>query len=104
MALLEGMAYGLPVLATPVGGIPDLVDDGQSGFLVPPGDTAALVDGIRTLADSDLRGRMAKAARDRALRFAPPDAIVACWREVYASVSRWRPELRNDQSRGEEAS
>ena len=46
--ILEAMATGLPVLATRTGGNPELVDDGETGSLVPPGDPDALADGMLT--------------------------------------------------------
>jgi glycosyltransferase involved in cell wall biosynthesis len=49
VSLLEAMAAGVPVIASPVGGIPEVVVDGVSGFLVAPGDTAALSRFLRTL-------------------------------------------------------
>jgi glycosyltransferase involved in cell wall biosynthesis len=85
MTLLEGMALGLPVLATTVGGIPDLVDE-ESGVLVRPGDVPALADAIAALArDPDGRRRMGEAARRRATRLADPVAVAAAWRETYAA-------------------
>ncbi|MCC6486630.1 MAG: glycosyltransferase [Candidatus Hydrogenedentes bacterium] len=62
--LMEAMASGLPVVATRIAGIPELVEDGVSGFLVPPGDASSLADRMRTLLDNpDLRNRMGAAGR-----------------------------------------
>jgi len=64
-AIIESMAAGLPVVATRVGGNPDLVRDGETGFLIPPGDAASLAEALdRLLAGPELRrefGRKAKA-------------------------------------------
>ncbi len=63
--VLEAMARGLPVVATDVGGIPDLVRDGQTGILVPPRDPRALTGALgRLLDDACLRERFGIAARD----------------------------------------
>lgn len=67
MALLEAMAYGMAAVATRVGGIPEVVDDGADGLLVPPEDPAALVAALGKLAaDPELRRRLGTAARARA--------------------------------------
>ena len=64
--LLETMALGTPCVATLVTGIPEVVEDERSGLLVPPGDVAALADGLeRLLAGADLRERLARTARIR---------------------------------------
>ena len=64
LALLEAMAAGLPVVATKVGGVMDIVEHGYSGFLVPPGDVAALAERICQLVeDRALAARMGTAAR-----------------------------------------
>jgi glycosyltransferase involved in cell wall biosynthesis len=66
MALLEALAHGRAVVATPVGGIPRLVEEGVTGLLVPPGDAQALRAAIgRLLADKDLRRRVGEAGRSR---------------------------------------
>jgi glycosyltransferase involved in cell wall biosynthesis len=64
--VLEAMAAGLPVVATAVGGTPELVIDGETGLLVPPRDPAALAQAIVTLlTDSDLAQRMGENGRLR---------------------------------------
>jgi glycosyltransferase involved in cell wall biosynthesis len=65
--VIEAMAAGLPVVATPVGAIPDVVRDGEEGLLVPPRDAAALVRALARLADDpSLRARLGAQARARA--------------------------------------
>lgn len=67
VACLEAMAHGRPVVASAVGGLLDLVDDGVTGLLVPPSDTRALRAALeRLLGDPGLRARMGAAARVRA--------------------------------------
>ena len=63
--VLEAFARGRTVVATDAGGIPDIVTDGVDGILIPPGDTAALVDGMtRVLVDRALAERLGAAARE----------------------------------------
>jgi glycosyltransferase involved in cell wall biosynthesis len=67
VACLEAMAHGRPVVATHVGGLLDLVVDGETGIVVPPRDPAALRSALeRLLAEPDLRRRLGAAGRDRA--------------------------------------
>ncbi len=68
VALLEAMASGLPVVSTPVGGIPEAILHERNGLLVPPGDAGALASALATLlGDAPLRRRLACAARTTAL-------------------------------------
>jgi len=65
-AVMEAMAAGLPVVATRVGGVPDLVQDGVTGYLVEPGDIKGFAEAIRKLLlDPDFAERMGKAGLDR---------------------------------------
>jgi glycosyltransferase involved in cell wall biosynthesis len=69
MALLEAMGYGMAVVATEVGGIPELIERGETGMLVAPEDAAGLADAIEALlADPGLRRRIGTAARRRVER------------------------------------
>jgi len=64
MALLEAMSWGMPVIATPVGGIPQIVTNEVNGLLIPAADVAALTTAIeRLLQDPTLRVRLGNAAR-----------------------------------------
>lgn len=66
MAMLEAMAAALPVVSTPVGGIPEFVTDGQEGYLVEPGDVGALSQAMARLIDSETQRRlMGRRSRDR---------------------------------------
>jgi glycosyltransferase involved in cell wall biosynthesis len=70
MAVIEAMAARLPVVATAVGGVPELVEAGTTGVMVPPGDVEALAEAIADLArDSERMRRMGEQARQCALRF-----------------------------------
>lgn len=66
LVLLEAMEHGLPCISTTEGGIPGIVDDGKTGFLVPKHDVAVLADKIQFLLnDSVLRSNMGKAGREK---------------------------------------
>jgi glycosyltransferase involved in cell wall biosynthesis len=63
--IAEAMAHGKPVVATRVGGIPELIEEGLSGYLVSRGDTAAMSERIlRLLGDPELRQRLGANGRD----------------------------------------
>ncbi|MET0306933.1 MAG: glycosyltransferase family 4 protein [Solirubrobacterales bacterium] len=68
VAMLEAMAWGRPIVATRVGGVPDVVSDGVEARIVPPGDPEALAEAIRQMVgDPEEAWRLGRAARRRAL-------------------------------------
>lgn len=89
MSVLEAMAYGLPIVSTPIGGIPDAVRDGKEGYLVAPGDVEALADRLdRLLTDVALRAHMGEAAHARALSHFDATGIVEQWLKLYRELAR----------------
>ncbi len=91
--VLEAMASGLPVIATRVGGNPDLVVEGETGTLVPPEDPTALADAILTYAnDPALRQRYGTHARQLVEERYTLDRMVEHYLDVYDTVSRRRHE------------
>ncbi len=82
--ILEAMAMGKPVVATAVGGNAELVADGVTGFLTPPGDDARLAERIEALlADGALRASMGRAARARVERHHRLDRMVTNYSDLY---------------------
>ena len=75
MVAREAMAYGRPVVATAVGGLPDAIEPGFTGLLVPAGDMAELRQAVeQLLADGELRSRLGAAARELAYEHYSPAA------------------------------
>ena len=77
MSLMEAMSTRTPIIATPVGGIPDMITHGESGLLVPVGDVEALADAIETLAKApDVRERLGRAGYEK-------------WKAEYTEEAVW---------------
>jgi glycosyltransferase involved in cell wall biosynthesis len=84
--ILEGLAAGLPVIASGAGGAAEIIRDGVDGVLKPPGDVDALCDAMRSIAaNGELRERLAAARRARALDFTP-DRAVPLYRQAWRSA------------------
>lgn len=85
--ICEGMAAGRPVVATAVGGVPDMVMEGETGFVVPPGDHGALAERVvRLLQDADLRRRMGALAREQARDRWWPEQVARQYHDLYWEV------------------
>jgi glycosyltransferase involved in cell wall biosynthesis len=91
MSVLEAMASGICVVATSVGGTPDLLADGASGVLVPPGDSAALAIALcGVLRDPARRQRLADAGRSRAEEHYNERLMVDAYEALYDGVPQVR--------------
>jgi len=90
LAALETAAAGKPIIASDIGGLGDVVADGETGLLVAPGDEEAMRAALRRLlGDAELRERMGAAARVHATDF-KPDAVVPRFEEAYEAALRAR--------------
>jgi N-acetyl-alpha-D-glucosaminyl L-malate synthase BshA len=86
LAALEAMACAVPVVASAVGGIPEVVEDGKTGFLAPPGDVAGMAErALRLLGDATEHERMKRNAVARALEFST-DRVVPRYERLYQEV------------------
>ena len=88
MSIIEAFAWGVPVIATPVGSIPDILHDGVEGLVIPVGDAEALAKAlVRLIGDADLRralGANALSFFQQNLDFAPfLERLVTCWRAAH---------------------
>jgi N-acetyl-alpha-D-glucosaminyl L-malate synthase BshA len=87
LAALESLASGVPVVASEVGGVPEVVTHGETGWLVPPRDPGAMAAAaLALLADSTRRAAMGRAARVSALARFQPGPIVSRVEEIYREV------------------
>lgn len=95
VVILEALAAEVPVVATAVGGVPDVVQDGETGFLVAPGDVTALADHLQRLArEPDLRRRMGSAGRAWVLPRFSVERLVSDVDRLYRRLLERAPERR----------
>jgi glycosyltransferase involved in cell wall biosynthesis len=100
VSITESMTVGVPVVTTPVGGIPEIVRDGESGILVEPDDAQALADALeRVLHDKGLRKRLAKGGRSAVAEFDPSESARRLRRLFREGPSRKAPPRNRGSSR-----
>ncbi len=86
-AIIEAMMAGLPVVATRVGGVEEMVENRKTGYLVPANDPLALTKAIqRLLEEPELRKKMGQAGREKALRTFTLDRMLTQTQKVYEEV------------------
>ncbi len=87
MAALEAMASEVPVIATRAGGLPEVVADGETGYLLPVGDVDAMAErAIAILSDKTLHRRLGRAGRTRAEEEFNVNRVVSMYREFYERI------------------
>jgi glycosyltransferase involved in cell wall biosynthesis len=87
IVLLEAMAAGLPVVASEVEGIPEIVADGETGYLVPVGDSEALANAVRSLLrDTELRRKMGETGRRRVAKEFDIKKTVRSYEQLYEEL------------------
>ncbi len=91
MVVIEALSCGVPVVASRVGGIPDLVDDQQNGILYPSGDQQALAHAIRTLlADPKRYEVFSQNARTSAIEKFSPASVASRHQEIYHEIRKFK--------------
>jgi N-acetyl-alpha-D-glucosaminyl L-malate synthase BshA len=87
LTALEAGAAGIPVIASNVGGLPEVVVDGQTGFLAPLGDVDSMARrALQLLKDPDLRREMGRQARERALTLFSAERVVGMYMDLYERI------------------
>ncbi|MEK6716106.1 MAG: N-acetyl-alpha-D-glucosaminyl L-malate synthase BshA [candidate division NC10 bacterium] len=89
LAALEAMSCAVPVVATRVGGLPEVVEDGKNGFLLPPGDVEGMARAcLDLLVDPERHGEFRTAARQRAMSHFDTSLIVPQYEAYYQEIAR----------------
>ncbi len=95
MVIIEAMSHGLPVIASRIGGIPEIVEDGVTGFLFEPGNAKELAEKMKLLwENTDLCRQMGKAGREKAIREYSEDVYYERLMTVYKKAIEMNMELQ----------
>ena len=86
LTVIEAMAAGLPVVATDVSGVAEVVRNGETGLLAPSGDVESLARHVLRLTASEERERMGRAGRERAFSLFSEDEMVAAYDRLYREM------------------
>jgi len=101
LAALEALSCEVPVVASLIGGLPEVVEDGVTGFLRPVGDVEGMAEAVDLLLrDEDLRREMGRRGRSGATERFSRDDIVGQYRELYQEVLAREPAAANSMFRG----
>lgn len=88
ISIAEGMSLGKPAVVTSAGGIPEIVQDGETGLVVLPGDADALANGLlRMLREPELAGRLGEGARRRYEALYQPGTMVRALQEYFSELA-----------------
>ena len=91
MSMLEAMAVGIPVITTPVGGVPDVIISGTNGILVDPGDIDAITDALVMLMESpEICSTIGREGR-HSVRKLVPKVIAEQWKSLYFDTVNTMP-------------
>ena len=95
MVVLEAMAAGVPVLASNIGGVPDLIEDGKTGLFGDPDRPESFCEGVeKLLADREFAHQLAATAKNEALRRFHPLVIAKKHLEIYQEVLKLSAQKR----------
>jgi glycosyltransferase involved in cell wall biosynthesis len=87
ISIIEAMSWGIPVVATDVAGVPDMIRNGIEGFVVPPGNSMAIAEAIKNIAvDPDLYTTMARNARERFEKMYTKEKAYEQYRRIFKEV------------------